>query len=366
MDAAPRRWRRWLRGPLISLATLLVAALAVEGLSRALGLAAPPQPYHEGSAVTRPSPDEVLRFEPVPGAQRRQVYPALDGGPPRVASISINDLGWRGPPFSATPRPGTLRIACVGDSYTFGDGVSDDETWPWLLQQRLDPRAERLEVLNLGVNGYETEQEVRLLETRVLSLQPDLVLLTFFLNDGAIRSRGGGQDAGQLAPTPLYRFLTGEGWFGSLRSVSRFVDWWADGLARHEYLRHFGASLSLLYDDDSPGWSHCRKQLRKAKRMLEERGIPLRVLLYPLLFRTGDTLVSHDAYARVSAFLEGEGIGHLDLEPVMLAADVDRLRVHPSNTHPNGAGHALAAEAIEGYLRAEGLLPGAGAGAAGR
>ena len=52
------------------------------------------------------------------------------------------------------PAPGVVRIVTVGDSFTHGDEVADQETWQAELE-RLDPR---LEVLNLGVGGYGTDQ----------------------------------------------------------------------------------------------------------------------------------------------------------------------------------------------------------------
>jgi hypothetical protein len=119
------------------------------------------------------------------------------------------------------------------------------------------------------------------------------------------------------------------------------VDGYADRLARREDLRHFGAPLSLPHDGDDAGWAVCRRQLRRAQRLLAERGLPFRVLLDPLLFRTGGAPVSH-------------------------AADVDGLRVHPHDTHPGRDATRIAADAVADDLAREGQLPDGAAAVAGR
>ena len=86
-----------------------------------------------------------------------------------------------------------FRIVVLGDSFTFGTGVSDRGTWPAALRRSLRNQRERApelklpacEVWNYGVEGYDTTKEIRLLRERVLPLEldPDLVVLAFFFND---------------------------------------------------------------------------------------------------------------------------------------------------------------------------------------
>src|SRR5579864_579576 len=80
--------------------------------------------------------------------------------------IAINDAGFRSDAF-APKAAGTIRVACVGDSWTFGMNVNQDQTYParlaaWLRTLRPDAR---FEVENFGVLGYSSFQGRRLLET---------------------------------------------------------------------------------------------------------------------------------------------------------------------------------------------------------
>src|SRR4051812_26327091 len=63
-----------------------------------------------------------------------------DGLPwPRIVErgATVNAMGFRGAAFAEPKRPGGYRIAVVGDSFTFGVGVGDDETLPAHLQREL-------------------------------------------------------------------------------------------------------------------------------------------------------------------------------------------------------------------------------------
>ena len=89
-------------------------------------------------------------------------------------TITVNDRGYRGALHSGTPAPGVTRIVMLGDSVTFGSGVSDGETFSQILDARPG-----LEVVNLGVDGYGTDQALLRLEHEGLALHPDVVVLNF-------------------------------------------------------------------------------------------------------------------------------------------------------------------------------------------
>jgi lysophospholipase L1-like esterase len=75
--------------------------------------------------------------------------------------IFYNAEGLRSEPISTNPRPGTIRVLCVGDSITYG-GVQTDqlETYPYQLQNLLNHQgSEVFEVLNVSAGGWAIENE---------------------------------------------------------------------------------------------------------------------------------------------------------------------------------------------------------------
>src|SRR6185436_9536823 len=90
--------------------------------------------------------------------------------------LNTNSQGFRGKtefPYSKNKQK--LRILILGDSFTFGDEVSDDETYSHYLQEMLP----HTEVINMGVHGYGHDQMLILLKEEGIKYHPDIVILGF-------------------------------------------------------------------------------------------------------------------------------------------------------------------------------------------
>jgi lysophospholipase L1-like esterase len=116
-----------------------------------------------------------------------------------VWRIALNEDGFRSPPMAAARRPGVLRVACIGDSWTFGMNVNQDQTYPARLEALLEQRTpgSHVEVMNFGVLGYSSFQGLELLRRRVLSLHPDVLVIGFGMNDSDV---GGYRDKDVVKP----------------------------------------------------------------------------------------------------------------------------------------------------------------------
>ena len=97
-------------------------------------------------------------------------------------TFSNDELGMR--VTGIVPRKtAKTRILLLGDSYAYGVGVNDHETFAYLLEQRLSTTPLRAAVMNAGTGGKGTDYELRLFETIGRDLRPDLTILCFFSND---------------------------------------------------------------------------------------------------------------------------------------------------------------------------------------
>jgi hypothetical protein len=90
--------------------------------------------------------------------------------------LNTNAHGLRGlREFDYARKAGLKRIAFFGDSFTFGEEVSDDETYLAYLSQQF-PEAE---IMNFGVRGYGYDQMLIYLREEGVKYRPDLVVLAF-------------------------------------------------------------------------------------------------------------------------------------------------------------------------------------------
>ena len=99
--------------------------------------------------------------------------------------VTTSDSGFRGADVTKPKPPGVFRIVGIGDSYMFGQGVSDAETYlsalPGLLS-RVVPGLS-VETVNLAVPGFNTVMEVELAKARAAELEPDIILIEIVGND---------------------------------------------------------------------------------------------------------------------------------------------------------------------------------------
>ena len=91
----------------------------------------------------------------------------------------INALGIRGPEIGPR-RPGVRRVLVLGDSFTFGTGVEEDEAFPARIAAELTRAGTPAEGINAGIGGYGVPDEVAWFEHYGMRLHPDLIVLGIF------------------------------------------------------------------------------------------------------------------------------------------------------------------------------------------
>ncbi len=131
-----------------------------------------------------PSEKNVARYHSIYRFDKElgwRVRPRLDR---RVmannAILSTNSRGLRGArDHNAIKTAGTIRIVAIGDSFTFGEEVSDDSTFP----SQIETLMPETEVLNMGVGGYGHDQMALYLEREGVGYAPDAVVLGFVADD---------------------------------------------------------------------------------------------------------------------------------------------------------------------------------------
>ncbi len=113
--------------------------------------------------------------------------------------VRISSQGFHDVEHAKAKPPNTFRIAVLGDSYAQALQVPLDKNFSSVLQRQLQDCAalggKHVEVMNFGMHGYGTAQELQMLRHYAWDYSPDLVLLAFFTgNDVQNNSRDLQQD----------------------------------------------------------------------------------------------------------------------------------------------------------------------------
>lgn len=352
---APRARKRGRLPQKLALAcgSVLGVALLVEVAVRVAGLAPPvyaPRRYEPDGRV----PFVVHadgRFFYQPNTTFSSVYdPRGDtrehlGTDGRV-TYRLNNLGLRGPDVTPAKPDGTLRIVCLGDSFTFGEGVREEQTYPAMLQGMLDHRMVPgpVEVINAGVQGYGTLEELYLFGLVCDPLQPDVVTLGFVLND-----------ATDLQETIRHNDEASRAFEPSL--PGRVSALWQMFERQREARRLEQAFIDTTRKSfESSRWNDTRTALRGMNEYSRERGFTFVVVIFPMFTRLDRDYPFEDLHRKVAGACTDVGIAHLDLLDAFRGRSAETYWVHPVDHHPNRLVHGEATRRIIDFLRELGVI----------
>lgn len=322
----------------------LVALLVGEGVVRRWG-GAPGMEVLDDS-VFRLSENKALGYEMIP---RRDA----DGRPIPFEDKpgSVNSWGYRDVEHSVAKAPGVTRILVLGDSITFGLRVERfSDTFPAKLERNLKAAGVSAEVINFGVCGYDTGQELELLKRRGLALQPDVVMVAYCMNDHVgisddvlvpllQRARG---DA-ILGKPRLGRFLARSAFYRLVRY--RLIPDAARSRSAESMLKSYSRA------DAVPG------ALGELSRLQGEHDFRALVVVFPFLDHL-DHYAHGSAHGSIRGLCEQNGLPVLDLLPAFQScAGSDTERIAADLFHPNADGHTCAADAIARHLLDSKLVP---------
>ena len=266
--------------------------------------------------------------------------------------LNTNSRGLRGEREYEYQKPaGTRRILAVGDSFTFGDQVSDNETYVSLVEQLLP----QTEVLNLGVHGYGHDQMLIYLREEGLRYRPDIVLIGFLRTD-MLRNLVRFRDFAK----PQFTLTNGQ--LALLNSpVPR-----PESVLNAEFSRLKG--LDLLAITYARARSLLGLRYREAEELtvsiLDEMLRSIRAAGATPIFaffpeRPDVTLAPEDKSPGESfllAFCATRGVRCLSMRPAF-HAETDRLESLFTGSHWSAAGHQIAAQQLRTYLLQNGFAP---------
>lgn len=320
------------RALLLALTTTVLLACASEiglRLFRPVAFLAPPPEMPTDAWRTllhRPSDVPGLPYELVPST-----FHTFQGIP-----IRTNAAGMRDDP----PRMDAHhRILVAGDSFTFGLGVRASETYPAVLEARLcaDARTDScdVDVLNAGVSGYSAREIAAVVRSRTPVVSPSLIVVAYVLNDP------------ERLPIQTLRgaFTPVAAWRHSHLLRLAVEAWITRGVRRAGSYNHY------LHRPGSAEWRHVEEAFADIRSAAGD--IPVLLVLFPDTPIGGWTTYPYaDLHAQVTAAAGAAGFATLDLEDVFAAVPPAALRLSPADHHPTPRAHALAAEAILTWIRA--------------
>ena len=331
----------------------------------------------------QPSDNAIMGFTHRPGVH---VTFRTAAGDYEDMTVETNSLGLRDREFARPKPPRTYRILFSGDSVVFGAGVEARDTVVKALEGLLNRQAKpgwRFEVVNYGVGGYNTRQELEFLkETRAMQDEPDLILLGVVMNDhsetnsmlswqGDLARLGDRAAAGATLtdePTAklLARYVGARLRVGRLafsgvqfvrKSAERVVEAWRGANAWRVALRSDARGL------DPATQQKIQANLAAFRDYVRSHGVPLGLVVFPFEFaldpdhpKHAETAGEYQTWLRLARSTD---VPTLDLLAAFLARGAEftpgsvskGLYAAWDHVHLSPRGHAMAADAIDAFVR---------------
>jgi hypothetical protein len=166
------------------LTLIVITPLVAEASLRLLVLGIP---LEKPSSLQEFHPYQLLEGKISDGLTRFYRYEPNTEGKTYGHPFHVNRWGVRGRDFLERDQVGAepFRIMVLGDAVTTGIGVAVEDRYANILERRLQERypSRKLEVIDLGVDGFETIQELKMLRQMCSAVGPNLVVVGVFIND---------------------------------------------------------------------------------------------------------------------------------------------------------------------------------------
>lgn len=391
---------------LVLAASTLASLLVLEAGARLVRALRPPSVGADSACS-----GEVYAFSPsrhhrlIPGSCTRHQTPEFN------YVWSINSLGMRDREHPRRKPEGVYRILVLGDSFVQGHGVRLEDTMVRRLETSLarSPRQQRVEVLNAGVFGYSPLLEYFYLRELIEPLDPDLVIVGFFLGNDvgedafyASRARfAPGDESATFSEldwpwSPIVEALDGEtgsdppqaaapsiglkSLANGVRQRSELLKFVADRLAgtsrRRDYVRRREREFALVaarrgdirYDlglvnypsgsrETRLGyWSLPLEYLKKMRHVCGEHGSRMVLMVIPPIERLLGQTMLDEPYEVLKDFGQGQDVPVVDLLP-SLQGEAPESLYFKYDRHWTPRGQQVAADALEAELPRWHLLP---------
>jgi lysophospholipase L1-like esterase len=323
-------------GPTLARHALLMRKLAVAGFALVLAVLA-----LESTCRLLEMRQDVVRQGHDFEAEAREFM--------RRVAPQQNADGFRDESFDRPRAGGERRVLVIGDSFAFGFGIDDRaRTFPAALEAELSS-AHPTDVFNAGVPGADSERELAVLEQTLPRVDPDLVLLAWFVNDA--ESNACKQEYVQqsrLLPLISDVLLRHSALWRRLEPA--LVAVCVRCGAKASYLDH----LRRLYDAPSGArWSQRAAFIGLLERARHgDRHVA--VVLFPLVEDFDDHPLA-EVHTLLRATCAQAGVPCFDLHDVLRHEPAESLQTSALDHHLNEKGCALAARAVARFVAEAGF-----------
>ena len=283
--------------------------------------------------------------------------------------MEINSRGFRDEEIREIKGEDELRILVLGDSITWASYLQAEEVYVERIEEYLREsiKDRSVEVINAGVGDIGLKEEISILEEKGLSLEPDMVIVAFYLNDsrppwgfpGELGSRGWLRKHSLLAETiyknlKLHRWIREQGedklgWTAAMNDMAWVTDRGAFRKLAAKAKYDWGAAW------EEEGWEEIDRELNCLKELSRRYNFTVMILAFPAAFQVYTRFLEDTPQRIIGEKAARLGFYYLDLLPLLRKyrekeKDIYYDWCHPTVKTNDFIGRKVADFLLENYI----------------
>ena len=252
----------------------------------------------------------------------------------KLVSFETNSTGLRDKEYSLAKADDVFRVAVIGDSFVLADGITIEETFHSLLEERLNKEGGDItyQFINFGLSAYNLRQYLEVMKHKAQAYDPDLILVGFCpRNDQYIPEEQTYRDVPRTYP------------FLHLYSIQALIDISKRGTYYDDDIYYMEKELARNEPFSGKQSRYMTQVFSEMNDFSEQNDIPIIVVYIDIFYnekfadRLEEIVLKNDIYF-VNASTPFKGQGY------------DEYIIYPIDSHPNGKAHQLMADVIYDYL----------------
>jgi hypothetical protein len=269
------------------------------------------------------------------------------------SSMSLNDsINLRNKTFALKNRHGftdvnhdyqkpdsIFRIAVLGDSFIWGDGLPYEQVWSHKLERKLKKAYKNIEVLHWGINGWQTTDEMKFYTEEGYKYKPDLLIIGYVDND----------------PDMGYFKQLNPAWRDRLGILYKLLPSLTDKLWNNVYSNSYSKWLNRLYEKEN--LERYQVLLDSFNTRLNTDSMKQFYILTPSCLADG----CYDKYQIIKPHLQKAGFKYLEVNEACRKQLTDcsdlEIRANPMNYHPGTYMTDVFANEVFTYITERRLVP---------
>lgn len=253
--------------------------------------------------------------------------------------IRLNSLGNRSPELSAKKAPGEYRALVIGSSVTMGWGVPAEKVFTAIAEKKLnaDPTSGRhISIINAGIGNYNLQAQYQLFKRQFSKLDPDAVVLHYFLPDARPQELN-------VNNWVLQNSFLADYFYNALSATGLKFE---TGHGVLDFYRE-------LYRDGSQPWLETIATVRKLREDLQASHRKFAIIIFPDLHDLSANSPYLEIYQKIQFEFEKLGVPVKSWVPEFqktFGGHETDAWVQRDDPHLNSKGHELMAEEFYNFL----------------